>query len=60
MTASDVSKEAIYLKRLLMDIEKVEDIPVKLNISNQGALKLGENPIYHKRSKHIDIITLEN
>lgn len=55
MAASDAAKEAIYLKRLLKEISAWDGGPVTLHIDNQGAQKLAENPVYHKRSKHIDI-----
>ena len=28
---------------------------VLLNVDNQGAINLAKNPMYHKRSKHIDV-----
>ena len=52
---SSSEKEAIYLKRLLVKLNARSDVPVILNINNQGAQKLAENPVFHKRSKHIDI-----
>lgn len=55
MAASDAAKEAIYLKRILKEVNNWKGGSVKLNIVNQGAQKLAENPVYHKRSKHIDI-----
>lgn len=55
VAASEAAKEAIYLKRLLNEINAWKDGPVILHIDNQGAKKLAENPVYHKRSKHIDI-----
>lgn len=55
MALSDAAKEAVYLNRLLKEIINFEANAVTLNIDNQGALKLAENPVYHKRSKHIDI-----
>ena len=38
----------------LEDILKT-DSRVSLNVDNQGAIKLAKNPMFHKRSKHIDI-----
>lgn len=52
--------EAIYLKNTtiqLADILKI-DIPYRIPtilVDNQSAIKLAENPKFHKRSKHIDI-----
>lgn len=55
MAASEASKEAIYLKRLLAELNASNEDTVTLHIDNQGAQKLAENPVHHKRSKHIDI-----
>jgi len=38
-----------------LEIEDTQEEPIVLNIDNQGAMKLAENPVHHKRTKHIDI-----
>ena len=38
-----------------MDMIGVKVKPIKLFVDNQGAIKLAKNPIFHQRSKHIDI-----
>lgn len=55
MAMSNASKEAIYLKRLLDEIGIRYCDSILLNIDNQGAIKLAMNPVYHNRTKHIDI-----
>lgn len=55
MSMSNASKEAIYLRRLLQELGFLENESVTLHVDNQGALKLAVNPVYHNRSKHIDI-----
>lgn len=57
-------KEAIYLSNSIKNITKaiknpynnttIEDIPPIL-VDSQSAIKLAENPEFHKRTKHIDI-----
>lgn len=56
-------KEAIYLNNSIKEITKasklpnsttIEDIPPIL-VDSQSAIKLAENPEFHKRTKHIDI-----
>ena len=55
MAASEAAKEAVYLRRLLRELFYSDGKPVVLYIDNQGAQKLASNPVYHKRSKHVDI-----
>ena len=56
MAAAEVTKEIIWLKKLLSDIETEEHSAV-INIScdNQSCIKLVRNPVLHQRSRHIDI-----
>jgi len=57
MAMCEASKEAVYLKRFFKDInfEKSCQNTVVLYCDNQGAQKLVKNPVYHSRTKHIDI-----
>lgn len=55
MAACSATKEAIWLKRLLMDIGEFNQNSICLNIDNQSAICLIKNVDYHKRCKHIDI-----
>ena len=48
-------QEALYLKQLVCDLTNSCDIKVSLGVDNQSALKLCKNPVFHQRSKHIDI-----
>lgn len=54
MAVSEAAKEAIYLKNLLYEITGVDRCITMYN-DNMSAQKLAVNPLYHKRSKHIDI-----
>ncbi|UYV73967.1 hypothetical protein LAZ67_11001633 [Cordylochernes scorpioides] len=49
------TKEMVWLRRLLKDIGIKMDRPTVLNIDNQAAIKLVQNPEFHKRTKHIDV-----
>lgn len=52
---TEIAKEAIYLQNCMCELgfEKMADTHIFND--NMSALKLAENPIFHARSKHIDI-----
>lgn len=54
---SEVSKEIIYLKRLLnyMQFDNLVETPVRVFCDNQSAIELAKNAVFYKRNKHIDI-----
>lgn len=54
MALSDATKEAIYVRGLIGELG-VDLNGIILKNDNNGAQKLATNPIYHARSKHIDI-----
>lgn len=54
MAACDAAKEILWIKQFLLDIGESQN-SVILNIDNQSAIKLIKNPVFHKRSKHIDV-----
>lgn len=55
MALSEASKEAIYLKRLVSNLGFNSMAHVCIRCDNNGARKLAENPVFHNRSKHIDV-----
>jgi hypothetical protein len=57
MALCNASKEAIYLKNLITEInfgDKAKT-PIMIHCDNLSAIQLVKNPVYHSRSKHIDI-----
>ena len=52
MTTSEVTKEIVWLHKLLQEITEVFKKPT-LWIDNEAAIKLSKNPEFHKRTKHI-------
>ena len=43
--------EAIWLQRILADLEEEQSGSTCIHCDNQSAIKLAHNPIYHARSK---------
>lgn len=54
MAASEAAKEILWLRQFLCDIKEPQE-SIILNVDNQSAIKLINNPVFHRRSKHIDI-----
>eukprot|EP00253_Pinus_taeda_P028483 PITA_28483 len=56
MAASKATCEAIWLRTLLVNLFKRRMEATRIFCDNQSCIKLSENPIFHDRSKHIDIL----
>ena len=60
MAMKEAIKEAIYLANIFnyinsqLDLGYLYNIPTIL-VDNESAIKLGQNPEFHKKSKYIDI-----
>jgi hypothetical protein len=55
MVASQASCEAIWLRKLLVGLFGQELPPTIIHCDNQSCIKLSENPVFHDRSKYIEI-----
>ncbi|XP_046384887.1 secreted RxLR effector protein 161-like [Ischnura elegans] len=55
MALSDAVKEAIYLRTYLKELGFNEIADLVIMCHNRGAIQLAENPVFHKRMKHIDL-----
>jgi hypothetical protein len=55
IAASVASREAVWLRKLLAGIFDLELEPTLIHCDNQSCVKLTENPVFHDRSKHIEI-----
>eukprot|EP00253_Pinus_taeda_P031781 PITA_31781 len=55
MVASTASCEAIWLRKLLVNLFRRNMEATRIMCNNQSCIKLSENPMFHDRSKHIDI-----
>ena len=51
---SEAAKEALYFGRLLEELSE-SPFPLTLYCDNRGAIDLTNNPVFHRRSKHISI-----
>ena len=47
-------QEALYLKQLLEDFGIQQKRPIAIAEDNQSCIRLCQNPVMHKRSKHIE------
>jgi hypothetical protein len=55
VASAEAAKELIWLRYLLRDIHCPPPQATPLFIDNRGASLLAKNPVYHNRTKHIDI-----
>ena len=55
MALTRATKEALWLQRLLADIEGKTRGAVTIRVDNMGCIAMAKNPEGHERSKHIDI-----
>ena len=49
------TQEAIWLQRLLADLSDIQYKPTIIMGDNQGSIAIARNPVFHSRTKHIDI-----
>lgn len=55
MAITNAAKEALHIINFLRDLGHPELANAIIFNDNQGAGKLAENPVFHSRSKHIDV-----
>jgi hypothetical protein len=53
--ASTASTQALWLARLLGDLLGRDTGAMELKVDSQSALALAKNPMFHERSKHIQV-----
>ena len=49
------TQEAVWLRRLLSNIQSTPTTATIINEDNQGTIAVARNPVSHARTKHIDI-----
>jgi hypothetical protein len=55
MAATFAAKQALWLRSLMAEITATEPKVVTLFVDNNSAIALMKNPVFHGKSKHIDI-----
>ena len=55
MAATQATKEVVWLRRFLSEVNHEQPTPTIIYEDNNGAIELSKNPIDHVRTKHIDI-----
>jgi hypothetical protein len=55
VAATTAATQAVWLARLLGNFKGRDADTVELKIDNKSALALIQNPVFHERSKHIDV-----
>jgi hypothetical protein len=55
MAASQAACEAIWMRKILVGLFGSHLDPTVIHCDNQSCIKLSINPVFHDRSKHIDI-----
>ncbi|KAD5318046.1 hypothetical protein E3N88_17992 [Mikania micrantha] len=55
MAATSAACQAIWLKGLIAEIIGKEEAQVVIKVDNKSAIALMKNPVFHGRSKHINI-----
>lgn len=54
VAASDAAKEIVWMKQLYEECDSIKSVPI-LKVDNEAAIRLSQNPEFHRRTKHIHI-----
>nr|GFA86539.1 ribonuclease H-like domain, reverse transcriptase, RNA-dependent DNA polymerase [Tanacetum cinerariifolium] len=54
IAATATAIQALWSKRLLSKLTHSEEYKVTIRVDNKSAITLMKNPVFHRRSKHID------
>ena len=55
MSLAAATQEAIWLNRFVEELKIYAEEAVLIHQDNQGAIALAKNPVFHQRTKHIDL-----
>ena len=51
----EAAKEAVWLRHVLTELGLALKSSTVLKCDNQGAIQLAYNPVYHSKTKHLDL-----
>lgn len=55
MAASSASSQAVWIKRILVDLHLVPEHPTTIYCDNNSTIAMTKNLVFHARTKHIEI-----
>lgn len=55
IAATDAACEAIWLRRVLENLQQEPETSTKIFCDNMSAIAMTKNPVFHARSKHIEL-----
>jgi hypothetical protein len=55
VAAAIAASQGVWLSRLIEEILGSEAVKFTIKVDNQSAISLCKNPVFHERSKHIDV-----
>jgi hypothetical protein len=55
VSLNEATREAVWLRRILADLDHNLSDPIEIRCDNQGAIRLVHNPKNHQRTKHIEV-----
>ena len=55
IAATTAACQGVWLARLLAEFRDVRSRAITLKIDSESAIQLSKNPVFHDRSKHIDV-----
>ena len=55
IAATSCATQAVWLRRILEVMHQKQNTPTEIFCDNKSAIALSKNPVFHGRSKHIDI-----
>jgi hypothetical protein len=54
-SAAMPAQESTWLKKLMEDLHQPTDYQVRIFCDNLSSIRLAENPVFHARTKHIEV-----
>ncbi|EKU23373.1 gag-pol polyprotein, partial [Nannochloropsis gaditana CCMP526] len=55
ISACSATQSAVYIRQLLMNLGYKQDEATVIMEDNQACIAMSNNPVTHKRTKHIDV-----